>query len=419
MADLVVHAMGESITEAIIGRWLKSVGDYVEADEPVVDLETDKINVEIPAPTAGVLKEQRYSEGDTVRVGDVVGLIEEGARPEDGVAARKKVAGKKKPARKETAKKEPAKKREAKPAPEEAEEAEEPEDRAPETEPAEAGRQVPERDERGRLLSPAMRRARREGKAKAAPAPAAPARPSATPTPTTTSEREEVVPMSPLRKRIAERLVEAQQSSASLTTFNEVDLTEVMALRKRFRDSFVEEHGIKLGFMSFFVKASVAALQRFPGLNAEVEGDSIVYKKFYDIGIAVGTDRGLVVPVLRDADRLSFAEIEQGIIDLATKAKDRKLVLEDLTGATFTITNGGIYGSMMSTPLLNFPQTGILGMHNIALRPVVIDGKIEIRPMMYLAVTYDHRVVDGKEAVQFLVAIKERLEHPERLLLQV
>jgi 2-oxoglutarate dehydrogenase E2 component (dihydrolipoamide succinyltransferase) len=223
--------------------------------------------------------------------------------------------------------------------------------------------------------------------------------------------------MSPLRKRIAERLVEAQHSSASLTTFNEVDMSAVMQLRSRYKDQFAEVYGIKLGFMSFFVKASVAALELFPGLNAEVRGDAIAYKNHYDLGIAVGTDRGLVVPVLRDCDRLGFSEIERGILDLAERARARTLALDDLVGGTFTITNGGIYGSMMSTPLLNYPQTGILGMHNIVDRPVAIDGSVTVRPMMYLALTYDHRVVDGKEAVQFLVAIKQRIEQPDRLML--
>jgi 2-oxoglutarate dehydrogenase E2 component (dihydrolipoamide succinyltransferase) len=232
-------------------------------------------------------------------------------------------------------------------------------------------------------------------------------------------DRDEVVPMTPLRKRIAERLVQAQTESASLTTFNEVDMTAIMDLRARFKESFEKQHGAKLGFMSFFVKACVAACKLFPGLNAEIRGDSIVYKKHYDFGIAVSTPRGLVVPVLRDCDARSFAGIEKGILELAEKARTSKLAIDDLLGGTFSITNGGIYGSMMSTPLLNYPQTGILGMHNIVKRTVVIDDKVEIRPMMYLAVTYDHRVVDGREAVSFLVAVKERLEAPDRLMLEV
>lgn len=225
--------------------------------------------------------------------------------------------------------------------------------------------------------------------------------------------------MSPLRRRIAERLVQAQQSSASLTTFNEVDMTAIMELRSLYKDEFLAKHGVKLGFMSFAVKAAVESLKLFPGVNAEVRDAAIVYKKFYDIGIAVGTERGLVVPVLRTCDARSFAEIEQGIIEMAQKARNNKLVLDDLTGGTFTITNGGIYGSMMSTPLLNFPQTGILGLHNIVNRPVAVGKEVQIRPMMYLALTYDHRVVDGQEAVQFLVAVKERMENPQRLLFNV
>jgi len=260
-----------------------------------------------------------------------------------------------------------------------------------------------------------MRRAVREGELEVKETRGEPV----VPAPVSKGGGENIVAMSPLRKRIAERLVEAQQSSASLTTFNEVDLSAVIALRKEYKETFLKDHGVKLGFMSFFVKAATAALKEFPGINAEVRGESIVYKQFYDIGIAVGTDRGLVVPVLRGADSLSFANIEQGIIDLATKARNRKLVLDDLLGATFTITNGGIYGSMLSTPLLNYPQTGILGMHNIVERPMVVDGKIEIRPIMYVALTYDHRVVDGKEAVQFLIALKKRLESPNRMLLGV
>ncbi|HEU5055378.1 MAG TPA: dihydrolipoyllysine-residue succinyltransferase, partial [Kofleriaceae bacterium] len=229
----------------------------------------------------------------------------------------------------------------------------------------------------------------------------------------------EVVPMSTIRKRIAQRLVEAQKSTASLTTFNEVDMSAVMALRERFKQEFADKHGVKLGFMSFFAKAAVSALELFPGLNAEVKGDAIVYKKHYDLGVAVSTERGLVVPVLRDVDRLSFAGIERGIADLASRARAGKLTLEDLVGGTFSITNGGIYGSMLSTPLLNYPQTGILGMHNIVERPVGVNGAIELRPIMYVALTYDHRVVDGREAVSFLVAVKQRIEQPDRLMFEL
>ena len=375
MKDLVVPSLGESITEAVIGKWLVAVGGQVEADEPVVDLETDKITVQMPSPVSGALVEQRYAVGDTVRVGDVIGQVDEtaaGATPSGEPAAA-------------TA---------------------EPETRA-----------MPERDSMGRLLSPAQRKAIRGGTAQvpAGPAvvtPAAVRQENAIPL-------EEVVPMSPLRRRIAERLVQAQQNSASLTTFNEIDMSAIMELRKLYKEDFLATHNVKLGFMSFAVKAAVEGLKQYPGLNAEVRDSAIVYKKNYDIGIAVGTEKGLVVPVLRDSDRRGFAEVEQGIIDLATKARTNKLVLDDLLGGTFTITNGGIYGSMMSTPLLNFPQTGILGLHNIVKRAVVVGDSMEIRPMMYLALTYDHRVVDGKEAVQFLVAVKERMENPQRLMLGV
>jgi 2-oxoglutarate dehydrogenase E2 component (dihydrolipoamide succinyltransferase) len=244
----------------------------------------------------------------------------------------------------------------------------------------------------------------------------APARAPAPAPPVPGDGREEIVPMTPIRKRIAQRLLEAQQSTAALTTFNEVDMTRVMALRDRFKQEFADRHGVKLGFMSFFAKAAIAALELWPALNAEVRGDAIVYKKHYDLGIAVSTERGLIVPVLRGADRLSFAELEKGIAELAGRARNGKLALEDLVGGTFSITNGGIYGSMLSTPLLNYPQTGILGMHNIVERPVAVGGAVEIRPIMYVALTYDHRVVDGREAVSFLVALKQRIEDPDRLM---
>jgi 2-oxoglutarate dehydrogenase E2 component (dihydrolipoamide succinyltransferase) len=414
-AELVVPELGESITEAVIGRWLKSVGDSVSADEPVVDLETDKITVQLPAPVSGALREQRYAEGDTVKVGDVVGEIEEGAAGEASAAADEPAEPAEEPA-------EPAEEPEAKTAGEPDEAAAGTADSA--EEPAEeTSADVDAVGPDGRKLSPSQRRAARNGESVGA-APAAEARteapkPAPAPAPAPAAEvgpREEVVKMSSLRKRIAERLVEAQQSSASLTTFNEVDMTAVIAARKQNQDAFVDRHGIKLGFMSFFVKAAVSALKLYPGLNAEIRDDSIVYKKFYDIGIAVSTDRGLVVPVLRNCDQLGFAEIEHGIVDLATRARDGKLQLSDLQGASFTITNGGIFGSMMSTPLLNYPQTGILGMHNIVKRPVAVGDSVEVRPVMYVAVTYDHRVVDGKESVQFLVALKERVENPDRLL---
>jgi len=419
MPDLVVPALGESITEAVISRWHKKIGDRVEADEPVVALETDKITVELPAPAAGALTEQRFAEGDTVKVGDVVGTIGAG-----GEATAKKAEPA--PAAAAPAPEKKAPRAEPAPEPKKAEP-------APEPKKAEAKKPEPAHDEagNGRALSPSMRRRRLEGEPvrETNPPPTAvastptqaatPARAPAPTAPVAGDAREEVVPMSPIRKRIAQRLVEAQKSTASLTTFNEVDMSAVMALRDRFKQEFVDRYKVKLGFMSFFAKAAISALKLYPGLNAEVKGDAIVYKKHYDLGVAVSTERGLVVPVLKGADRLSFAGIEQGIGELATRARNGKLTLEDLVGGTFSITNGGIYGSMLSTPLLNYPQTGILGMHNIVERPVGVDGKVELRPIMYLALTYDHRVVDGREAVSFLVAVKQRIEQPDRLMFEL
>jgi 2-oxoglutarate dehydrogenase E2 component (dihydrolipoamide succinyltransferase) len=387
MADLVVPQLGESITEAVIARWLKQVGEPVGADEPLVDLETDKITVQLPSPVAGALREQRFAVGATVKVGDIVGMVEAGA------------AGKAVPP--------------AAPAPTKA--------AAPPTPmptPTPVAAPAASIDKDALLkLTPSQRASAREHGGLPAAAPAA--RTSAPAREVVVDPRDEVQVMSPLRKRIAERLVQAQQETASLTTFNEVDMTAVMELRARHKDAFEKAHGAKLGFMSFFVKACVAAAKAWPGVNAEVAGDRIIYKRHYDFGIAVSTPRGLVVPVLRDCDKLDFAGIELGILALADKARSGKLALEDLTGGTFSITNGGIYGSMMSTPLLNFPQTGILGMHNIVKRAVVVGDEVKVRPMMYLALTYDHRVVDGREAVSFLVAVKERLESPDRMLLSV
>ncbi len=411
MADLVVPQLGESITEAVIARWLKNVGDAVAVDEPVVDLETDKITVQLPSPVAGVITAQAAKEGETVKVGQVVGAVEAGA----GKAAAPAKAEPK--AEKAAEKPAPAAKAGngvvAPAAPAAA---------APAAAPAPAAAQAsgPSKDELLRL-TPSQRAVAREHGSLPQPAaaPRAARQPAEDVVPQNLHPKDEVVKMSPLRKRIAERLVEAQQETASLTTFNEVDMTQVMELRARYKETFEKSHGVKLGFMSFFVKACVAAAKRFPGINAEVVGSHIVYKKHYDFGIAVSTPKGLVVPVLRGCDERSFAEVESGINELAERARTAKLSLDDLSGGTFSITNGGIYGSMMSTPLLNYPQTGILGMHNIVKRAVVVADKIEIRPMMYLALTYDHRVVDGREAVSFLVAVKDRLEAPERLMFEV
>lgn len=409
MADLVVPQLGESITEAVVGRWLKQVGEAVAVDEPIAELETDKITVQLPSPVAGALAEQRAKVGATVKVGEVIGAVTAGAAgkvaPPAPVAAPAKA---------------PAAATAAKPAPAPvAAVAAAPKAPAPLPPPPPTNGEL---DKDALLkLTPSQRATAREAGAlprAAAPAASAPSGPSEEARLAAIDPRDEVVAMSPLRKRVAERLVQAQHESASLTTFNEVDMTSIMELRAKYKDSFEKTHGVKLGFMSFFAKACVAACKLYPGINAEVVGGHIVYKKHYDFGIAVSTPKGLVVPVLRDVDTLSFAGVEKGIGELAERAKTGKLTLADLSGGTFSITNGGIYGSMMSTPLLNYPQTGILGMHNIVKRPLVINDELKIRPVMYVALSYDHRVVDGKEAVSFLVAVKDRLEAPERLLFE-
>ena len=409
MADLVVPQLGESITEAVVAKWLKQVGETVAIDEPLLDLETDKITVQLPSPVAGALTEQRAVIGATVKVGDVVGAVTAGAAgtakpiaaPAPSAAAPVVVAP--------VAVAPVAVVQAAVAAPVV----------AAVVKPAVVSTPTPAADvnkESLLKLTPSQRVVARE--TGSLPSATVTARPAAPAAPAVIDPRDEVIAMSPLRKRIAERLVQAQQETASLTTFNEVDMTAVMDLRARYKDSFEKTNGVKLGFMSFFAKACVAAAKAYPGINAEVVGPSVVYKKHYDFGIAVSTPKGLVVPVLRDVDTLSFAGIEKGINALAEKARTGKLAMEDLIGGTFSITNGGIYGSMMSTPLLNFPQTGILGMHNIVKRAVVIGEEIKIRPMMYVALTYDHRVVDGREAVSFLVAVKDRLESPDRMLLE-
>lgn len=399
--ELIIPPLGESISEAVVAKWLKPVGAKVNIDDPLAELETDKVTVTLPAPSAGVLVEQLVQVGASVRVGASIGRIDPSAQPSASPAA---------PAAKVEAPKAEAPKAEA-PKP-----AATPATPAPAQAPAAAQAPRP-------ALSPTTRKHLREQgldpSTVSVAQPAAPVRASASKPPVLSDGAgpEEVVPLSPLRKRIAERLVEAQHTAAILTTFNEVDMSYIMALRGKFQDEFVKKHGIKLGFMSFFVTACAQALREFPGLNAEMRGDAIVYKKHYDFGIAVGGGKGLVVPVLRNVDKLSLAEIEKGIAELAQKAKDNKLQLAELSGGTFSISNGGVYGSMMSTPLLNMPQTGILGMHNIIRRPIAVGDNIEIRPMMYIALSYDHRVVDGREAVSFLVRVKDRLEAPEKLLL--
>ena len=395
--EIRVPALGESVTEATIAKWFKNEGDAIKVDEPLVELETDKVTVEVPAPASGKLEKINVLAGTTVNVGALLGSILEGA------------AGTTAPA--------------AKPAP------------AAPVAPAPVAVKAAET-----TLSPAVRKALVENNLNSTdiagtgkedritkgdviatlerPASPAPA-PVAMPAPPVSSGGEERVKMTRLRQTIARRLKDAQNTAAMLTTFNEVDMTEVMAMRNQYKDVFEKKHGVKLGFMSFFVKACIQALKDVPTVNAEIDGDDIVYKNYYHVGVAVGTDKGLVVPVLRDADMLSFSGIEKTIAAYGKKARDGQLQIADMQGGTFTISNGGIYGSLMSTPILNAPQSGILGMHKIQDRPIAMNGQVVIRPMMYLALSYDHRLVDGKEAVTFLVRVKETLEDPQRALLDL
>ncbi|WP_372057414.1 2-oxoglutarate dehydrogenase complex dihydrolipoyllysine-residue succinyltransferase [Tistrella mobilis] len=396
--EIKVPSLGESVTEATIGQWFKKVGDRVEADEPLVELETDKVTLEVNAPASGVLTEILAEEGADVEVGALLGVIGEG----QGAAAAK-------PA--EASKKAEAPKAEPAPAPA-AEKILSPAARKAAADAGIDAASVEGTGRDGRVMKDDVQRA-------AAAKPAAPAVPAAAPAPKTAQpagERETRVRMTKLRRRIAERLKDAQNTAAILTTYNEVDMSQVMALRNRYKDGFEKKHGVKLGFMSFFVKASIAALKEYPAVNAQIDGDELIYKNHYDIGVAVGTEQGLVVPVVRDADQLSFAGVEATINALGVKARDGKLTMEELTGGTFTISNGGVYGSLMSSPILNPPQSGILGMHKIQERPMAEKGQVVIRPMMYLALSYDHRIIDGKEAVSFLVRVKECIENPERLL---
>ncbi len=413
--EIKVPTLGESVTEATVAKWFKAVGDPVAADEPLVELETDKVTVEVNAPAAGMLSEIHADEGTDVGVGAILGLIGEG---EAGALARPAAA----PA--------PAPTPTLAPAPDtEAEAPLSPAVRRMIEEHGLDAAAIPATGKGGRLVKEDvlafLETPRPAPEAAIPPAPAVPPpaeTPSAQPVPTgprPEATREERVRMSRLRRRVAERLKEAQHTAAMLTTFNEVDLTAVSEARRTYRESFEKKHDVRLGFMSFFVKASVAALQEFPAVNAEIDGDDVVYKNYYNIGVAVGTPQGLVVPVVRDADRLSFAAVEKTINELALKARDGKLSMEELAGGTFTISNGGVYGSMLSTPILNPPQSGILGMHAIVNRPMVVDGEIKVRPMMYVALSYDHRIVDGREAVSFLVRIKQCVEDPSRILLDM
>ena len=404
--ELKVPSVGESITEVQLGDWLKKPGELARADEGLVVIETDKVTVELPAPGAGAVVKTLKRKGDKALVGEVIGYFEVGAQP-----APPPVKGGAAPAA-------PASAPAPAPAAAKGEKVVMP---AAARELAQRGlsaSEVAASGPGGRLLKEDVQRhapAKAAAAAPAAPAAAAapaPARPAG-------SRSEEIVPMTPMRKRIAERLVQAQSTAAILTTFNEIDMSEVMALRKAHQERFVERHKTKLGFMSFFVKAAIEALKEIPQVNAEVRGTDIVYRHFYDIGIAVGGGKGLVVPILRNAETMGFADIERAIGELGKKAQDNKLTIDELTGGTFTISNGGIYGSLLSTPILNPPQSGILGLHAIQERPVALNGQVVIRPMMYVALSYDHRIVDGREAVTFLKRIKELVENPTRLLLEV
>ena len=398
--EIRVPTLGESVSEATIGKWFKKPGDAVKADEPLCELETDKVTLEVPAPAAGVLAEIIAKDGETVGVGALLGMIAAGGA---GAAAAPAAA----PAAPAPAAAPATPSGGMPPAPSAAKLM------------AETGVSVSEGSgKRGQVLKGDVLAAIANPAPAAAAAPAKPAAPRAA-SPADDAAREERVKMTKLRQTIARRLKESQNTAAMLTTFNEVDMGAVMALRNQYKDLFEKKHGVKLGFMSFFTKAVVQALKELPGVNAEIDGTDIIYKNYYHVGIAVGTDKGLVVPVLRDADKLGLAGIEKTIADFGKRARDGQLKIEEMSGGTFTITNGGIYGSLMSTPILNAPQSGILGMHKIQERPMVVGGKIEIRPMMYLALSYDHRIVDGKEAVTFLVRVKESLEDPARLVMDL
>lgn len=393
--EVRVPQLPESVADALLAKWHKKVGDAVTRDENLVDLETDKVMLEVPAPVSGVLREIKVQGGATVTNGVVLAVIEEGAT----AAASAPAAA---PAKASTA------------APAAASSTKTSADKS-----GPAARRVMEENK----VNPAdVAATGKDGRVTKGDALAHVSKPAAAKVelpPALGARTEQRVAMTRLRTRIAERLIQAQSTAAMLTTFNEVDLTAVNELRTRYKDKFEKVHGVKLGFSSFFIKAAIEALRKFPAVNASIDGNDIVYHEFYDIGVAVSTDRGLMVPVIRNAENLSMAELEAGVAGYAKKAREGSIALEDLTGGTFTITNGGVFGSLISTPILNMPQVAILGMHKIQERPVVVDGQIVIRPMMYLALTYDHRIVDGRESVQFLVAIKEALEDPARLLLQL
>ena len=430
---IVVPALGESITEATVAKWLKNTGDSVAADEPIVELETDKVNLEVPSPITGVLSEINSKDGSVVEVGALLGSVSEnGSSAKPSPTKNEEVKKEEiKPSENNVIKLDPIKKE-----PKVFEET--PKEEEPTEKPLVLTEEVVEEtpkfnNTQSQTLSPAVRKIVAENKIDLATVQGSGkdgrvlkgdliSMMGANPKP---SERkiqyghEERIKMTRLRQTIAKRLKQAQENAALLTTFNEVDMTNIMEMRKENQEDFQSRYNIKLGFMSFFVKACVVALKNFPAVNAEIDGDEIVYKNYYNISFAVGTDKGLVVPVLRNADELSFADIEKNIKEISEKARDGKLTIEDLQGGTFTISNGGVYGSMLSTPILNLPQSGVLGMHNIVERPVVVDGEIKIRPIMYLALSYEHRIIDCKESVSFLKMIKENVEEPRRLFLDI
>ena len=424
---IVVPVLGESITEATVAKWLKNEGDHVEADEPIVELETDKVNLEVPSPIDGTLKEISSKDGSTVEVGALLGIISENGSNKLEKSFKESLE---KPKNENNVvnldvpkKKEDIIKREV------------PEEEVPLklTKEVEIENTTQQQNNQNQILSPAVRKIVEEknidlekikgsGKGGRVLKGDLISLMGVNPTPSARKAKygeEERVKMSRLRLTIAKRLKQAQENAALLTTFNEVDMSRIMEMRKENQKDFQSRYGIKLGFMSFFVKACVVALKNFPAVNAEIDGEEIVYKNYYNISFAVGTEKGLVVPVLRNADELSFADIEKNIKIISEKARDGKLTIEDLQGGTFTISNGGVYGSMLSTPILNLPQSGVLGMHNIVERPVVVDGEVKVRPIMYLALSYDHRIIDGKESVSFLKMVKENLEEPRRLFLEI
>jgi len=397
--ELIVPTLGESITEATVSKWLKKVGDSFDADEPLVEIETDKITVEVPAPSAGSITEIKVEEGVDVNIGGVLALL--GDQKTSNPSSASKDATKKESVIEEVKEEKLNKEVEITPVGNNAK-------LSPSVQ-----KLIAEND----LSADKISSSRTDGRLTKGDVFNFMSNPSSKSS--SSKEREEVVKMSKIRKTIATRLKESQNTAAILTTFNEVDMSEIMQVRDSKKEDFVDRYGVKLGFMSFFVKAVVSSLQDFPAVNAEIREENIIYKNHFDIGIAVGTEKGLVVPVLKDADTMTFGDIEKNIVELSTKAKEGSLTMDDLTGGTFTISNGGVYGSMLSTPIINRPQSGILGMHNIQKRAVVVDDEIVIRPMMYLAFSYDHRIIDGKESVGFLVSIKNLLENPSKLILGV